>query len=368
MPDATTGKHPALVVRQAEPFNAGPPLSQLCQAPITPAEWFFVRSHGSLPTVDPARYQLEIARADGEPARLPLAVLQQSFPQVTVAATLQCAGNRRQEMMDARPIEGELGWGADAISHAEWTGVRLRDVLHYAGLAPEPGGGLHVVFDGLDETERHGRRFTFGGSIPLEKALGPEVILAHSMNGQPLLPAHGFPLRVVVPGYIGARSVKWLARIALHPQPSTNYFQARAYRLFAPNVTAATVDWDTGLMLGETPLTAVIGSPGENESLSAGPATVRGYAVAAAAGVLKRVELSLDGGQTWADATLIGPAQPWAWRLWEKRVELPPGRHTLVVRAWDAAGNTQPADPLAVWNFKGYMNNAWHRVNVDVLS
>jgi sulfite oxidase len=297
---------------------------------------------------------------------LSLADLKESFAPAIVPATLQCAGNRRQELMDARPIAGELGWGAEAIGHAEWSGVRLRDVLLHAGLGLEPNSTQHAIFDGLDETERLGGRIHFGGSIPLEKALGPEVILAHSMNGQPLLPAHGFPLRVVVPGYIGARSVKWLRRIAVQDQPSANYFQSRAYRLFAPEVNADNVVWDTGQMLGETTLTSVICSPGEGERLPAGRHTVQGYAAAAAGGRLARVEVSPDGGQTWGEAALMPADEPWTWRLWRANVNLEPGRQALVVRAFDTAGNGQPPDPRQVWNFKGYMNNAWHRVNVVV--
>jgi sulfite oxidase len=270
--------------------------------------------------------------------------------------------------MDVRPIAGELGWGADAIGHAEWSGVRLRDVLLQAGFDPGLAGSHHVALGGLDETERLGRRLTFGGSIPLSKALSPEVLLAHSMNGQPLPSAHGFPLRVIVPGYIGARSVKWLQRIVLQPQPSDNYFQARAYRLFPPDVSADTVVWEAGLALAETTLTSVICSPCEAEPVVAGRLTVRGYALAGGSCHLARVELSTDGGQTWAEAELLGAAEAWSWRIWQAHVELPAGPRTLVVRAVDDAGHTQPPDPLPIWNFKGYMNNAWHRVNIEVVS
>ena len=286
-------------------------------------------------------------------------------PAVTVPATLQCAGNRRQELMAARPIVGELDWGPEAIGNAEWAGVRLGDVLRRAGISLE-AGGWHTAFSGLDETERQGRRITFGGSISLEKAFEPDVILAHTMNGQPLRAAHGFPLRVIVPGYIGARSVKWLQGIMVQAQPSVNYFQAHAYKLFPPHVTDETVNWTAGCMLEETPITSVIASPEAGECLRTPEVVVRGYATAAGRAALVRVELSVDGGGTWADVELLGPAQPGAWRLWQARVSLRPGAHTLVVRAHDDAGNAQPPDVLPIWNFKGYMNNAWHRVNVEV--
>jgi sulfite oxidase len=131
---------------------------------VTPAELFYVRSHGNVPEVEAESHALEIGRASGEPVRVTLTELKAALPQVTVPATLQCAGNRRQELMAARPITGELDWGAEAIGHAEWIGVRLRDVLRHAGLSPAPDE-QHVAFGGLDETERLGQRFTFGGSI-----------------------------------------------------------------------------------------------------------------------------------------------------------------------------------------------------------
>jgi sulfite oxidase len=220
----------------------------------------------------------------------------------------------------------------------------------------------------LDETERLGQRFTYGGSIPLAKALRPEVLLAYAMNGQPLTPHHGFPLRALVPGYIGARSVKWLQRLSLSNQPSSNYFQARAYKLFPPEVTADTVDWDAGQMLAETCLTSVICSPGENESVPAAGLVARGYALAGGDSQLLRVELSPDGGRSWTTAELLGNADRWSWRLWQAPLALAPGPHTLVVRAVDDSGQPQPADPRQIWNFKGYMNNAWHRVNVEVVT
>lgn len=357
------GKHPDLIVRQAAPFNAGPPLARLAQTALTPTDLFFVRNHGAVPALAPAAYQLDVAGPGAAGRPLTLADLRAHCPRVTVAATLQCAGNRRAELAAVRPIPNELEWGAEAIGHAQWSGFRLSDVLALAGLA---GAGLdgHVELIGADETERHGHRFPFGGSVPMEKALGAEVLLADEMNGRPLPAVHGAPLRAVVPGYIGARSVKWLRRIALRPTPSENYFQARAYRLFPPYVTAETVDWERGLRLGEMSLTAVICAPGE--AAPAGAVAVRGYALAGGRRAVARVDVSVDGGQTWVEADWLSAAEAWSWRLWEARWTLAPGRYALVARAVDTAGNTQPAELADVWNFKGYMNNAWHRASLTV--
>lgn len=354
------GKDKSFVVRQGDPFNAGPPLDRLVASETTPNGLFFVRNHGNVPSVDPAAYRLLVTGQVNTELSLDLKAVQNNFKSVTVEATLQCAGNRRAEMAEHKPIPGELAWGAEAISNARWTGVRLSDVLLAAGVSAA-GGDLHVEFSGLDDVERHGQQFNFGGSIPVEKAFNQEVVLAYQMNGEPLPPIHGFPLRVVVPGYIGARSVKWLREIRVRSGPSENYFQAKAYRLFAPEVNAENVVWEQGLMLGQMQLNSVICTPGADVRLPAGPVEVRGYAVAGGARQVARVDVSVDGGRSWQPAELEGQARPWAWRLWRAAFILAPGRHELVVRAVDTGVNVQPADMQQVWNFKGYAANAWHR-------
>jgi len=267
--------------------------------------------------------------------------------------------------MAMKPIPNELGWGVDAISHAAWAGIRLRDVLAAAGVAGEADLHLHVEFRGLDEVERLNKRFRYGSSIPLAKGMCPEVILAYEMNGEPLTPVHGFPLRTIVPGYIGARSVKWLDCITVQNEPSQNYFQNHAYRLFAPHIVPETVEWEQGVMLGEMNVTSVICSHYENESIPSGLVTVQGYSITGGTEIA-RVEVSWDGGRNWVQAELFNDASCWAWTLWKASFELEPGKYQLVVRAIDTSANTQPQDISQVWNFKGYMNNAWHRVNIEV--
>jgi sulfite oxidase len=242
--------------------------------------------------------------------------------------------------------------------------VRLSDVLMAAGVNAEDD--LHVEFVGLDDVERHGKQFNFGGSVPIEKAFNREVLLAYEMNGEPLPPIHGFPLRVVVPGYIGARSVKWLSEIRVRRGPSENYFQDHAYRLFAPDVNAENVKWETGLMLGQMQLNSVICVPVPEGAAKAGEVTVRGYAIAGGARQVSRVEISADNGATWRQAELEGEGRPWTWRLWTARLKLLPGRHELAVRAVDSGANVQPSEMKQIWNFKGYMANAWHRQSIEV--
>ncbi|HEX4964468.1 MAG TPA: sulfite oxidase [Thermoanaerobaculia bacterium] len=353
-------KHPDLIVRQPDPFNGGPPPGRLAGHFITSNDLFFVRNHGGVPAVDRDAYRLVIDGLVDQPLSLSLSDLRR-FPRSTVTATLQCAGNRRQEMMAEKPIPDELPWGTEAVSNAEWSGALLRDVLAAAGLRPE---ALHAAFTGLDDTERHGHRFNFGGSIPLDKALSGEVLLADTMNGQPLPSVHGAPLRVVVPGYIGARSVKWLSRITLQEKPSDNYFQAKAYRLFPPHFNKDNVDWERGLMLGEAPVSSVILSPQEKATVPAGKVAVRGWSLAGGNRSVFRVDVSADGGGTWTVADFVQGQGAFVWRLWEAVIDLAPGPREIVCRAWDTAAQTQPERAAQVWNFKGYANNAWHRVRV----
>ena len=358
------GKSSGLLVRQGEPFNGGPAAGRLLGSFITPNELFFVRNHGGVPEVDPASYRLAVDGLVERPLSLSLEDLRR-LPRASVTATLQCAGNRRLEMMAWQPIKNELPWGTEAVSNAEWSGVPLREVLAAAGAQP---GARHVAFLGLDDTERHGHRFNFGGSIPLGKAVHPEVLLADTMNGEPLPPVHGAPLRVVVPGYIGARSVKWLSRITLQETPSDNYFQATAYRLFPPHFGPDNVEWEKGLMLGEAPVNSVILSPAMEgtmeETVPAGRVAVRGWALAGGDRQVARVDVSADGGKTWTVADLGPEGGDYTWRLWEAALDLAPGDHEIACRAWDTAAQTQPEHASQVWNFKGYANNAWHRVRV----
>jgi sulfite oxidase len=167
-----------------------------------------------------------------------------------------------------------------------------------------------------------------------------------------------------VPGYVGARSVKWLAEIRVRREPSENYFQRRAYRLFAPQVGPENVVWDAGLMLGELAVNTIITAPAAGATLSAGAVRVEGLALAGGGRTVERVDLSTDGGATWRTAELGASQGRWAWRLWSRELELPPGEHEIVARAWDNAAQTQPEHPAQLWNFKGYTNNAWSRVAV----
>jgi sulfite oxidase len=170
-----------------------------------------------------------------------------------------------------------------------------------------------------------------------------------------------------VPGYIGARSVKWLSHISVQENPSDNYFYTHAYRLIPPDLPSKPVNASPGIPLGELNVNSAIGWPPTGAQLSANELVdVHGYAVSGGGRRIERVELTTDGGHTWRAAELVDAAQPWTWCLWQLKLNLPPGIHELAVRAWDSAVQTQPESVKTIWNSKGYLNNAWHRVRISV--
>lgn len=348
-----------LLVRKESPFNAEPPLARLVESWITPVERLYVRNHAPAPTLDPGTWSLEVDGLVERTVSFDLDELR-GLPQIEVTATMQCAGNRRDEHSAVRPVDG-VAWGAGAIGHCVWRGPRLRDVLAPAGLSDR---ARHVELVGLDRVEKTGD--VFAGSIPRVKATAPETILALEMNGAPLTADHGFPARAVVPGFIGARSVKWLGRITATAEPSANHFQAVAYKVAPPDATLESAEWPAIPPLDELPLNAVVCDPSPGDVLAAGLAGVRGYAVAPGlpGRTVARVQVSGDGGATWNDAQFASPVRPFAWCLWEAAVELACGETDIVVRAWDSSGALQPPD--TPWNVKGYLYNGWHRVRVTV--
>ena len=189
------------------------------------------------------------------PRQFSLEELLGTFPRREVAATLACAGLRRDEFLAFGPLPGELPWGPEPVSTGRWSGIAMADLLRAVGASPE---ARHVQMVGLDQVERHGDRFGFGGSVDLAKAMSGDVLLATELNGAPLPPPHGFPVRALVPGWIGARSVKWLGRIEVTTEPSPNYFQTRAYRMAREVDHADPRDVSGGTALTEVPLNTVI--------------------------------------------------------------------------------------------------------------
>jgi sulfite oxidase len=349
------GKRAGTIVYSEEPFNAETARAALAEGACTATDAFYVRSHGPVPSIDADAFRLHVHGAVERELDLSLRTLKEAFVEREITATLQCAGNRRKGLMAIREIPGEAPWGPGATGTATWTGVALADVL---ALAAPRENAAHAGFQGADDTpEERG----FGGSIPLAKACRPEVLLAYAMNGEPLAPVHGAPLRVVVPGYIGARSIKWLTRIEVRDQPWSGYFQHVAYRLLPEDEHPGP---GKGLALGLVALNADILAPADGATVPQGPTTVSGYAFAGGERYVARVDVSVDDGR-WRQAELGEDLGPWAWRQWQIVVDLSPGEHEIVVRAWDSSAATQPEDEAALWNPKGYVNNARPRLRLS---
>jgi sulfite oxidase len=358
---ARWGKRADMVVHEAEPYNAEPPPEALAGAPRTPVDTFYTRNHGPVPDIDETSWQLRVDGMVEHELQLSLADLHRDFETHEIEATMQCAGNRRAGFLEVRDIPGEDPWGPAATATATWTGVRLADVLASAVLRSGPA---HVAFAAPDRSELADPPQNFGASIPLGKACHPEVLLAWAMNGAPLTPVHGAPLRVVVPGYIGARSVKWVDRITVQDVPSDNYFQAVAYRLLPADADPATADPADGLSLGSVALNCEVLRPADGADVPVGAFEATGYAYAGDDRTVARVDVSVDAGRSWRQARVDAPASPWTWQHWHATVDLPRGRTTIVVRTWDSTGAAQPESAAHLWNPKGYLNNSWARSTV----
>jgi len=358
---ARYGKRSDLIVHEEEPFNAETGRAALAEGPVTATDAFYVRGHGEVPEIDPAAWRLRVDGLVDRALELSLETLREAFREREVTATLQCAGNRRAGLSAIREIAGEAPWGPGATGTATWSGVALTDVLGLAGPSREAS---HVGFAGADLCREADPAQRFGGSIPLDKACRPEVVLAWSMNGEPLPVVHGAPLRVVVPGYIGARSVKWLERIEIRSRPWEGYFQRVVYRLLPEDQAPGP---DVGIPLGLVALNADVLSPADGQTIEAGAVEVRGYAFAGGERHVARVDVSVDRGATWAQAQLLDDLGPWAWRHWRITLDLAPGEHEIIARAWDSSAATQPEDEAALWNPKGYVNNARPHIRVRVV-
>ncbi|KAG5836307.1 hypothetical protein ANANG_G00253190 [Anguilla anguilla] len=348
-------KAPRAEGQQPEALQRRAPSEILSENFITPTAFFFKRNHLPVPEVDPATYRLEVEGLPNGPLSLSLDELKTRFPKHTVTATLQCAGNRRSEMNSVKQFEG---------LDKDVTGT------------------------------------TYGASIPVGKALSEEgdVLLAYEMNGEELPADHGFPVRAVVPGTVGARNVKWLGRIVLSAEESASHWQQNDYKGFAPCTDWDTVDFKSAPAIQELPVQSAITQPTEGGVVerSAEEVTVKGYAWSGGGREVVRVDVSLDGGRTWQVARLRGgrwrwrrmgrggggggggaeerlpppppPGRAWAWKLWELTAPLPEDARELeiVCKAVDSSYNVQPDSVGPIWNLRGVLSNAWHRVRVTV--
>jgi len=332
--------------------NHGMPLEAL-RWPVTPVGLHYLLTHYDVPVVDPGSWRLAV---HGErELELSLDELRKR-PATELTVTMECAGNGRARF-DPRPVSQP--WLNEAIGTARWRGTALRPLLEEAGV---PDATVEVLLTGLDRGVEGGEEQAFQRSLPLDEALRDEVLLAYEMNGAPLLPQHGFPLRVIVPGWYGMTNVKWLGRIEFLETPFAGYQNSQGYRL-------RQTEEDEGVPLDRMRPRSLMVPPGIPEFLSrdrfleAGEVLLEGRAWSGHAPIAS-VEVSADGGSNWALAELEPDGERWAWRGWTYRWQAEHGDHLLCSRARDEVGNEQPLE--MPWNVGGYANNAVQTVRVTV--
>jgi sulfane dehydrogenase subunit SoxC len=333
--------------------NHGMPLEAL-RYPVTPAGLHYLLTHYDIPLVDPAAFELSVGGLVARPLTLSLDELR-ARPALELEVTMECAANRRALLPAPRPVSQP--WLSEAVGTGAWRGTPLAPLLAEAG---PTNTAREVVFTGLDRGFEGGEEQDFERSLPLEEALRNEVLLAYEMNGAPLLPQHGFPLRLVVPGWYGMTHVKWLTRITVVDEPFAGYQMAQAYRIRRG-------EDDQGEPLTRMYPRALMIPPGlasfpeRERTLGAGACTIEGRAWSGLAPI-ESVEFGVDGA--WTEAELDPPRSRWAWRGWRAEWDATPGEHVLTCWARDEAGNEQPDE--ADWNVGGYANNGIQRVPVTV--
>ncbi|KAK9825864.1 hypothetical protein WJX81_005959 [Elliptochloris bilobata] len=379
-PDAWVPRHPDLIrLTGRHPLNVEPPLSVAMRDPITPASLHYVRNHGAVPRLSWGAHRLSVGGLVERPATFSMDQLLELFEEVTVTCTLTCAGNRRkEENMVAKTIG--FNWGPAGTACGHWTGVRLADVLSHCGVQGAVQATRHVCFRGPKHELPQGRDGSYGTSIPVYKALdaASDVILAYRHNGRLLTPDHGYPLRIIIPGYIGGRMVKWLEAITVTEGESDNFYHFHDNRVLPSHVTeqlAKSEGWwfRPDHIINDININSVISSPAHDEVvlLTANAAyTVRGYAYCGGGRKIIRCEISLDSGKSWRLADIQRHAPPnaygkhWAWVFYSLPISLVELLRApeLVCRAWDDNTNTQPDS--FTWNLMGMLNNCHYRVKI----
>lgn len=334
--------------------NHGMPLEAL-RYDVTPVGLHYLLTHFDIPDVDPDGWSLEVGGAVDRELTFDLDDLR-SRPSVDLTVTLECAGNGRTRL-SPRPVSQP--WGLEAIGNARWTGTPLAPILQEAGLSDD---AVEVVFTGHDRGVQGDVEHAYQRSLTVEEVQRDDIILAYAINGGPLPPQHGAPLRLLVPGWYGMASVKWLARIEAVTEPFTGYQQTGSY-VFREDPD------DEGTPVSRIAVRSLMIPPGIPEFLTrsrlvdAGPVTLRGRAWSGS-GEIERVEVSTDGGTSWAPASVAPAEGEYAWHGWSFEWQAEPGEYELACRATDATGATQPLEP--VWNVGGYRANDVQRVSVTV--
>lgn len=344
-----------MIVRSRRPLNLESTSAALDHR-LTPSDSLFVRSHFGAPAVDLGPWEIEVVGLVKRPMRLSLDAMGR-FASATKVAVIQCSGNGRGHF---RPRVPGTPWERGAVGQAEWSGVRLAELLERAGVRE---GAAHVHFHGFDAPPNP-KIAAFVRSIPIDRARDASTLLSLRMNGGPLPTLHGGPVRLVVPGWMGNNWTKWVRRIVVAKEESPNFYMQVGYRIprtpVPPGAPAGSVPMDPVTWMN---VKSLIASPAQDAAVASGPVEVRGVAWTGKGHVTK-VEVRIDDGP-WKEATLRDDPDPGAWRRWNLRWESTrPGRHVATVRATDSSGEVQPETPP--WNKSGYLWNGYDSVAFEV--
>ncbi len=329
-------------------------LLEMLKHDVTPTGLHYLLIHFDVPSLDTQTHTLKFGSGFGAPFSLSLDDIR-ALPQITMPVTLECAGNGRTAVS---PRTRSMPWSYEAVGTSEWTGTLLAPLIERA--CPN-ADTVEIVFTGADRGFDKGVEHAFGRSLTLEQIASLDVLLVHEMNGQPLLPQHGAPLRIIVPGWYGMASVKWLSTIEALNQPYQGLQQVGTYRYRNHKD-------DPGTPVTSLRVKSLMEPPGipdwstRNRYLKAGPVTVAGRAWSGNGSSISKVEF--NDGKRWHTAQLTPPAGRFGWTRWVCQWEAVPGEHVLSCRATDSNGDTQPLEPR--WDASGFGNNAVQQVNIYV--
>lgn len=379
-PDDWVPRHPEIIrLTGRHPLNCEAPISRLMAAGfITPVSLHIVRNHGPVPKLDWKTHKITIKGLVNKQIELTMDDILK-FPSITIPVTVTCAGNRRKEENMIKKTIG-FNWGTGATSCTYWTGARLSDVLRYAETKSPSEGAHYVCFRGpLGELPK-GDDGSYGTSMTLSYALDPanDVLIAYKQNGRWLQPDHGYPVRMLIPGFIGGRMVKWLTEITVTEKESDNHYHYHDNRVLPPHVDE-TIAKEEGwwfkkdYIINELNINSAISNPSHGEIIYLDqnkPYKLRGYAYSGGGRKIIRVEISLNNGKVWRQAIIHRFEKPnpfgkyWCWIFWELNVNIIEFTRCdeILLRAWDSSQNTQPAE--LTWNVMGMMNNSYFRVKI----
>jgi nitrate reductase (NAD(P)H) len=381
-PDHWIKRHPALIrLTGVHPLNAEPPTQLLLEHGfITPASIHYVRNHGAVPKLDWKTHRLTVDGLVKNPKDFSMDEIIQ-FPSIEIPVTVTCDGNRRKEINLIKHSRG-FDWGSGAIGTAMWKGVRLSDILDACGVDKEDMEDKFVCFEGSDQLAKG----TYGTSVPLPIAVDPthDVILAYEMNGKRLTPDHGYPIRLILPGMVGGRMVKWLKKITVSKEESQSFYHWHDNKVLPSAVDFSAVEsgwwYKPEFTLYDMNINSIIITPAHQERLEVGPVinenqkyTIKGVAFSGGGRRVTRVEVTLDEGKTWIPCNVVYPdkitrhgLRVWVWCRWDVSIEVWKifQSKSICVRAWDRSCNTQPKEPT--WNLLGMMNNAWYKIMINL--